>query len=464
MNLLRLSIAYIRQQKLRTVLNVLLLSLGIATIVILLLFSYQFEKNLNRNAAGIDVVVGAKGSPIQLILSSIFHMDAPTGNISLKEAKNIIENRAVKSAIPLALGDNYRGFRIVGTTKEYANHYQVSLKNGRFWRSNFEIVVGSDVFASEQLSIGDDIISSHGLSSSGHAHSKKPLTVVGILEESNTVMDRLILTGVPTVWAVHEHADEADHVHESEGYDHESEYHSHDDQHGAHNHDEDHREEEYQKSRVADGQISVPDNESELQSESSNAHFAFMTDENMDKELTSMLITYASPIAAAMFPRYVNSETDMQAAAPGFEIARLLNLLGIGLDALRIFGIILIFSAALGVFIALYNALEERQYDLAIMRTIGGTRTTLLTIVILEGLILSVAGCLLGFVIGHGAIALLGESFYQARQFDLTALIIVPSEVGLLGLAIGIGIISSLIPAVQAYRTDISAILSKGKM
>lgn len=458
MNLFRLSIAYIRQQKLRTVLNVLLLSLGIGTIVILLLFSYQFEKNLNKNAAGIDVVVGAKGSPVQLILSSIFHMDTPTGNISLEETKTILENRSVSSAIPLALGDNYRGYRIVGTTKAYTDHYAASLQAGRFWRSNYEVILGSDVAETEQLSVGDEIISSHGLSTSGHQHGDKPLIVIGILEESNSVIDRLILTSVPTVWAIHE--DESEHTHDGEDRVNGEENHLHADEHGAHDHNEDLE----QVPQMITNENSMPGNDSVSRTEGSGTHFSFMTEDNMDKEITSLLVTYASPIAAAMFPRYVNSETDMQAAAPGFEIARLLNLLGVGLDVLRIFGFILIFSAALGVFIALYNAMEERKYDLAIMRTMGGTRTTLLSFVLLEGLILSLAGCLLGFLMGHGAIAFLGETFYQAQQFDLTAWIVIPSEAWLLGLAIGIGIISSLIPAIQAYRTDISAILSQRKI
>lgn len=453
MNLFRLSIAYIRQQKLRTLLNVLLLSLGIGTIVILLLFSYQFEENLTKNSADIDVVVGAKGSPIQLILSSVFHMDAPTGNILLDEAKTILENPAVGSAIPLALGDNYRGYRIVGTTDEYTDHYQVSLQNGRYWRASFEVIIGSYVAKTEKLAIGDEIISSHGLSSGGHEHGEKPLIIVGILSHSNTVIDRLILTGVPTVWAVHEHQDEEDHV-------------LHDDEHEEHdthqNSEEEHNVENHHDSHASHDENLVPEANFSL---ADSAHsFTFMTPENMEKELTSLLITYNSPLAAAMFPRYVNSETDLQAAAPGFEIARLLNLLGIGLDALRVFGIILILSAALGVFIALYNALKERQYDLAVMRTMGGTRSTLMTILILEGLILSISGCLLGFVIGHGAIAMLGEAFYQARQFNLTAWIWIPSEVWMFGLALGIGMISSLLPAFQAYRTDISAILSQRKL
>ena len=127
MNLFKISLAYIYRRKLNTLLNMLLLGLGTGIVVVLLLFGEQFEENLHRNVQDIDVVVGAKGSPMQLILSSVFHVDVPTGNIPLLEARELAKNRAVAQAIPLALGDNYRGYRIVGTTSEYARHYRAEL-------------------------------------------------------------------------------------------------------------------------------------------------------------------------------------------------------------------------------------------------------------------------------------------------------------------------------------------------
>ncbi|NBC87308.1 MAG: ABC transporter permease, partial [Bacteroidetes bacterium] len=138
MNLLKLSASYLRQRPFSTLLNVLILALGIATIVVLLLVSDRVEQNLTRNADGIDLVVGAKGSPLQLILSSVYHIDAPTGNISVAEAEGLMENRAVAEAMPLALGDSYRGFRIVGATHAYAEHYGGEVARGRFWSGTME--------------------------------------------------------------------------------------------------------------------------------------------------------------------------------------------------------------------------------------------------------------------------------------------------------------------------------------
>src|SRR6056297_3577570 len=221
MNIFKLSYSYLRRRALNTLLNVLLLSFGIATIVVLLLFSYQLEENLYSNAEGVDAVVGAKGSPIQLILSGIFHIDSPTGNIDLDEAKTLIRNPMVESAIPLALGDNYRGHRIVGTTKAYLDRYDAEIADGVFWDHLFDVVAGADVAELEGLGIGDTIQSSHGFAEEGMAHQDSPMRVVGILDDTGTVLDRLILTNVETMWGIHApHDDSEDHDHDGEDHDH----------------------------------------------------------------------------------------------------------------------------------------------------------------------------------------------------------------------------------------------------
>ena len=130
MNLARLSLAYLGAKPLNTALNLVLLALGVGTIAFVLLATHQVEERMGRDARGIDLVAGAKGSPMQLILSAVFHLDAPTGNIPLTAAKQLAQNRAVKKAIPLALGDSFRGYRIVGTTHDYVAHTAVSRRPG----------------------------------------------------------------------------------------------------------------------------------------------------------------------------------------------------------------------------------------------------------------------------------------------------------------------------------------------
>jgi putative ABC transport system permease protein len=274
--------------------------------------------------------------------------------------------------------------------------------------------LGADVAEMEGLSIGDTVMSSHGFAEEGMMHENSSMTVVGVLDDTGTVLDRLILTSVETMWGIH-----APHGSSDEG-----ENHSH-------------------------------VNEIEITDES------YLSDANSGEQITALLIKYRNPLAAAQFPRFVNERTSMQAAAPAIEITRLLNLLGVGLDAIRMFAYVLILASVLGIFIALLNSMKERKYDLAIMRSLGGSRMKLFTNVLLEGLMISLAGGVLGMVLGHLAVELLGQSFTEARQFAVTGFVFIPGEGWIIALAAGIGLLSSVVPAIQAYRTDIAYTLSK---
>jgi putative ABC transport system permease protein len=134
-NLPRLALAFLRAQGLGTALNIALMALGVAVITLVLLFTRQFEERFTRDAQGIDLVVGAKGSPLQLVLASIYHLDVPTGNIPLPEADKIATHAMVAKAIPLALGDSFRGSRIVGSTPDYVAHYGAQPAAGRLWEA-----------------------------------------------------------------------------------------------------------------------------------------------------------------------------------------------------------------------------------------------------------------------------------------------------------------------------------------
>lgn len=431
-----LSLSYWKRRPLSTALNILLLALGIASIVVLLLFGEQVQSNLERDAQGVDAVVGATGSPLQLVLSSVYHLDAPTGNISLTSARSIQGHPAVGNSIPLALGDSYRGYRIVGTEQGYADLYEATLADGAWWDDEYTVTLGHRVARNEGLQVGDTIISTHGMGeAAGHAHADTPLTITGVLAPTGTVLDRLILTSVETVWAVHD-----DHGHGGDDHD----DHAHDD----HDDHEDHGDHAHESSAAGPpGQAGPP-------GAAGNDVF------DLDREYTALIIQYRSPIAAATFPRFVNSETDMQAASPAFETARLTNVLGIGLDMLQAFGILLIVVAALSIFIALYNAMQERRYDLAVLRTLGASRGTLVQFVLLEGLLFAGAGLLAGIVLGHGATEVLATTIDQAHQVGMTGWIWVAEEWTLIGVALLIGLITALIPAYRAYQTDIATTLA----
>ena len=412
MNLISLSWSYIKAKPLNTLLNVLLMSLGIAIILVLILLSTQLEENLSKNKRGIDLVVGAKGSPLQLILANVYHIDFPTGNIKLDEAKNLTRNRLVKSAIPLALGDNYAGFRIVGTNHDYIKLYSGEIASGALWKNNMDVVLGANAAKQLNLKEGGEFFGAHGLSIADLEHDELTYHIVGVLENSGSVLDNLILTNIESVWAVHDH-DESD-------------------------------------STAGHG---IP--------QIGSAWETGLPEGDSDAEITSMLIQYRSPMGAVQMPRMVNSNTNMQAASPAFETQRLFSLLGIGVDMLRSFAYIIIVIAGLSIFISLYNALKDRKYDLAIMRSLGAARSKLFFHVVIEGIIITTIGGIIGMVLGHGLMELLANSYEKSDDIGITGLIFVNQELYVLLISIGIGVIASLIPAFNAYKTDISKVLAE---
>lgn len=445
MNILQIAWKNIRQNPATSVLGILLTAFGTGILCVLLLTSHQLEEQLDNNSRGIDLVVGAKGSPIQLILSSIYHMDNPTGNISLAEAEKLASNPMVKLAVPLSLGDNYRGHRIVGTDSTFLQLYGLELAEGRLWQADFEAVIGAEVAQKHQLNIGDKIYGSHGLSIEGHAHDEHPYTITGIFKPAHHIADRLVLANLASVWRMHgDHGDEENHEH---GDEHHEAGHDHDlagvEEH-EHHHGEDHNHE----------------NGSEHDDEEPQLVKSMMGDVgSSEREITSLLIQYRNPAAIGMFPRLVNQQTAMQAASPAMESARLFSLLGIGIDSLQVLAYVIMLMAALSVFISLYNALKNRKYDLAVMRTLGASQGKLFGIVIAEGILLTFVGALAGILIGHVALYLIGASTDGTGTL-LEALVLLPQEAWLVLIGVAIGFVAAVIPAIKAYRTSISQTLS----
>lgn len=438
MNIFQIAWKNIRQNLATAILGVLLTAFGSAILCVLLLSSHQIERQLDNNSRGIDLVVGAKGSPLQLILSSIYHMDNPTGNIPYADAQALAANPMVRLAVPLALGDNYKGHRIIGTDSSFVALYGLELEEGRMWEADFEAVVGAETARKNNLTIGDTFIGAHGLSDEGHVHDSHPYTITGILQPAHNVTDRLILSSIGSVWSVHGlHADDHhDHNHDDEG----GHAHAHE-----HSHEQARPEYEHNDEHANDRPVLVRN----MGREAAEA----------GPEITALLIQYRNPSAIAHLPRLVNQSTSMQAASPAFESTRLFSLLGVGIDALQQLAYIIMFMAALSIFVSLYNAFKSRRYDIAIMRSMGASRGTLFGIVIAEGILITLIGAILGLLLAHVALHLIGA---QTRNDDvLDALAFHPHEGWIVLASVLIGFVSAVIPAAKAYRTDISQTLSE---
>src|SRR5439155_3670097 len=217
MNLARIVLAYARRSPLTTLLNLALLTLGVATITLLLLLTTALDERLKRDAAAIDLVVGAKGSPLQLVLAGVYHVDVPPGNIPLGEVEKLRADPLIAEVVPIAMGDSYRGAHIVGTEPAFLGLYNARLAQGALWKAPMDAVLGADVARQSGLAVGASFAGSHGLAQGGELHADNPYRVVGVLQSAGTVIDRLVLTGVESVWKVHEHEEqEAQEKHESE--------------------------------------------------------------------------------------------------------------------------------------------------------------------------------------------------------------------------------------------------------
>ena len=418
MNIITISWKNILSRPWQTFLSLLLITMGVSVITILILLNQQLETNFNKNITGINMVVGAKGSPLQLILASVYHIDNPTGNISLNEVEKWVQNPVIETWIPLSYGDNYEGYRILGTDHGYTDHYQVQLAEGKLWEESFEVTLGANAAQRLNLKIGDEFYGSHGVVGDVNVHDEKAYKVVGILESNGTVVDQLILTGLSSVWEIHE-----DHDHEDDHEDHEHE------EKGDHEHTE--------------------GEEHDHDAEEEHAH-------EEDREITAVLIKARNPAMGMMYARNINDQSNMQAALPSIEVNRLFSLFAVGIDSLKIMAWVIMIISGISVFVSLYSSLKTRRYDMAMMRALGASPDKLFLFILLEGVLLAVAGFLLGIIFSRIGFWVLSQTMAQDYNFNLTGNTFSLEELSLLGLTILIGIAAAIIPGLGAYSIPIS--------
>ena len=409
MNNLFLTFKNLVHKPLNLSLNVLLFALGVGLISLLIQINTQLREQFDKNQADIDMVIGAKGSPLQMILCNMYHIDNPTGNIGIDEAKPFLnpDHPYIKTAIPLSLGDSYKTFRIVGTTPQFLELYGLQVEQGESWKNSFEVVIGVAAANAANLKIGDEFDSSHGFNDDEgmvHEHENK-FKVVGILKPSGTVADQLILTSPNTIWEVHEH-------------DHSTE----------------------KKTILTNvGLLEFP-----------------------KKEITSILIQFRNrkSVPALNMPRAINSGTDMMAASPVYEVNRLYSMIGIGIETLRYLAFVLVFVSALSIFISLLNSLKERKYELAVMRVLGAGRRRIFGLITLEGILIAIVGTILGLIIAHVGMILIANGMNGAYRYSFNGLRFFDQEALLFLGALIIGFLASFFPAIKASKTDIHDTLS----
>ena len=404
MNIWNISIQNIKSKPLYTFLSVFILSLSIALLLGIQQLKRSFENQIENNLGNIDIVVGAKGSPLQLVLASVLHLDNPTGNISYKEALKISKNPMIKWAVPISYGDNYKGFRIVGTTDTFTALYNAELEKGHRVQNSMEVVLGNNVAQKLKLKIGDTFLSSHGLIENSIEVHNEMFTVVGILKSTQKVIDRLIITNLDSIWDVHHHEDE-------------------DENNEEHHHDEHHHE----------------------------------------KEITSLLINFKNPRGLLTFPRRINEQTNMQASLPKYELHKLYEYTSIGFKTISLIAYLILVISCLTIFISLYKMVKERAFDLALLRTYGASNFQLIKMVFYEGLIVVFSSFLVGYLllkIGLGFMLHFMETSYQQNILQELPF----QEVLQIGFLILIMVIVSVSLAIYPIiKMNISTILSNEK-
>ena len=447
MNLLKLSWKNLLHKPLNLALTLILFALGVGLISLLLNLNNQIEENFNKNLAGIDLVLGAKGSPLQLILCAMYHVDNPTGNIKIAKAKPFLNPRhpLIKDAVPLSLGDSYRNYRIVGTTYDILEFYDAKLAEGDLWANNMEVTIGAAVADILHMHIGDTFRSSHGLVEGIEEH-EHDFKVVGILEPTGSVIDQLILCNTQSIWDSHEHQSAEGSGQSAVG--------SEQSEHGGH----DHEEHDHSHDKVP------PTSYDSLTLRKMATEDRLVLLKNEDKDITAILIKYKSRtnIQALNMGRNINENTELMAAAPPIEVARLQTNLGGGTKVLTQLAGVIVFVSGLSIFISLFSSLRDRKYELALMRVMGGTPGTLFWVILLEGLILAVLGYLFGILLSHLGLAVLANFMEDSYRYSFSGLKFLAAEGYLFFGALVVGFIAAVVPALQARETDISETLAKG--
>ncbi len=437
----RIAWQYLWSRKLTTGMTILSVALGVGLITAVLTLYDETRKRFEEEGQFFDIVVGAKGSPLQLTLSSVYFMDTPTGNILYSDYELLRDHEDVAHAFPIGLGDTYAGHRIVGTSREFFDAMgdlhtgqarpPFELAEGRYFENELEAVVGALAARQTGLGIGDTFVGTHGFMEMprdfAHLHDDHPYTVVGVLEPTGTPNDRAIFCALEDIWRIH---DEESHNGHDHGHGHD---HSHG--HGAPNPEE-----------AAAGADPAGDG-FDLTAE----------------QVTSVLVILESPALRFQFRQWINENLNAMAAIPVNEIRDLYDrFLGTAQAVLLRVGYLVVVVSAISILIGLYLSILQRRRDLAIMRALGASAPEIVGSILIEALIVTLLGIGAGWVLGNAVAWIVGLQLVHQYGLYIESFGAPVSEAftayALVALA---GLVAGILPAYQAYRADVARDLAE---
>ncbi|MCH2209462.1 MAG: ABC transporter permease [Lentisphaerales bacterium] len=404
MGSLFLAIRSLKSNALSTFITAFSIALACGLMMAVHSFKEQARDAFIMKDLGYDGVVGAKGSQLQLVLNSIYHLEASPGNIPWDIYKSLKQNRMVKTAIPMAVGDNYYGYRIVGTTKDIftLGKNGLALKEGEYFdETKNQAVVGSITAEKTGLKIGDIIKPYHGLSFNPEDQHENEFVIVGILENTNTPNDRVIWIPIDSFYRMDGH------VLRGSG-----------------------------ETFEAGAKQEIPDEH---------------------KEVSAVLVEFRSPVLAQRIAAQINRGTQATIAYPIASVMLdLFDKVGWVHKVLEMVSWLIMLVAGATVLVSIYNTLNDRRREFAILRSLGAPKSTLFNIILSQAFILSVLGVLGGFIF-YGTILSVAGQIIRAQTGVLIDIFRYSHILWLGPLAmITISLIVSMIPALKAYKTDVS--------
>jgi putative ABC transport system permease protein len=379
----------------------------------------------------------------------------------------------------------------VGTEPEFLAMHAARFSSGQVFSAPMQAVLGARVAAEAGLTTGAQFAGTHGMAAGGPTHGDETYTVSGVLAATGGVIDRLVVTSTESIWQTHEHGhgaparpasvppkaqqpsvspDPAPSTSQSRTRPAERADGKH-----AHAHAHAHRETKKTAPPRSGGSSAAHSAPAAAPSAGAARSAEPPADPGHDhdrdhahdaehapaREVTMLLVRYASPLAAVSLPRAINASERLQAASPAFESARLVQLVGVGVDGLRAFGLLILGVAAGSVFVALFQALSDRRREMALMRLLGATPAHLFRLLLLEGLALTAIGVVVGLVLGHVTVEVAGRWLIPRGEWPLTGWVFDTIEWAWAAGALALGALASLWPAWRAARTGLADVLAE---
>lgn len=448
MSLWKIAWRSIQQRALASALTAFSMALGVALVVAVIVIHGVVKQSFERGAQGYDLIIGAKGSPLELVLSTVYHLGKPPANIPFTIYDELVNGSEfasdVEIAVPICLGDNFKGCRVIGTSPdmfdrlEYLDGRKYEFAAGRNFQKEkpFEAVIGATAARKTGLKVGESFKPVHG-SAVERGEEHEPFAIVGVLAPTGTPNDRAIFVNMEGFYHIHAKApDEAE------------------------------KAPSEKLPGLADSKddkktpASVHDAEHKAGHGSEAAHEHADHDHDAKKEISAVLVavnTRTAETRKIALPRLIAKSLEVQAVPPSEQIDQLLTgIVGNIQLILLILAVMIVIVAGIGIMVSIYNSMSDRRHEIAVIRALGARRATIMVVVLLESILLALGGGAIGLLLGHGLTGILAPLIADQTgvavnplQFQFSELILIP---GLILLASLVG----YLPAVVAYRTDVA--------